>query len=345
MKVAISNFSEPVCKKTDSGDYWRDYRKPPRGERLSLFDYKADWGFHIYALGVYLLDKGIADEAEFWDFSATRSAAYHPNGVLNLTFLNEADIKAYLEQHGCPDLYIQHGSLAGHSILRYLKGRCFTVFIPALRYGYRIERLIDRMGNFRASCYLVDSEKYLDDRSMLYVPVVNTDKIRPLEIEKKRDFIYLAQNYGNKRHDIILNAVRGKPMTGHFHPVDASKLDLSNCNITTSDWDEAEVPELLATSRIAVYPGDFTSNPASMWEYVAAGLPIVMNEKIKGGKHLVIPGVTGEFASQANFYEVMQNVLTNLSQYRPREYFMEHWDTIETLENYLAFFRKMGWKL
>lgn len=344
MKVVISNFSEPVIKKADSGDYWRDHRKPPRGERLSLFEYEADWGFHIYALGVYLMDKGIADEVEFWDFSDTRSTAYHPYGVLNVTFLNEADTKAYLERYGCPDLYIQHGSLAGHSILRYLKGKCFTVYVPALRYGYRIERLIDRIGNFRASCYLVDSEKYLDDRSMLYVPVVNTEKIRPLNVEKKRDFIYLARNYGNKRHDIILDAVRGKPMTGHFHPVDSSKLDLKDTHITTSDWNEVDVPELLATSRIAIYPGDFTSNPASMWECVAAGLPIVMNKNIKGGKHLVIPGVTGEFASEASFYDVMQKVLANLSEYRPREYFMANWDTVTTLEGYLAFFKEMGWR-
>jgi glycosyltransferase involved in cell wall biosynthesis len=344
MKVAISNFSRPVRKKSDFRAYWRSQSKPPRGNRLSLFEYKADWGFHIYALGVYLMDKGVADEAEFWDFSEQRSTAYHPYGVLNVTFFNEADLKAYLERYGCPDLYIHHGGVAGHSILRYLKGKCFTVYVPALRYGYRFERLIDRMGNFRASCYLVDSEEYLDDRSMLYVPVVNTEKIRPREGEKKRDFIYLARNYGNKRHDIIIDALRGRNMTGHFHPVDASKLDLNDTHITASDWNEADVVELLATSRIAVYPGDYTSNPAAMWECVAAGLPIVVNKNIKGGKHLVVPGVTGEFASEDTFYEVMQEVLANRARYRPREYFMENWDTVRTLEKYLAFFNEMGWR-
>ena len=343
MKVAISNFSKPVRHSADFRIYWRGHCKPPRGNRLSLFEYKADWGFHIYALGVYLMDKGVADEVEFWDFGQQRSTAYHPYGVLNVTFYNEADLKAYMERYGCPDLYIHHGGVAGHSILRYLKGKAFTVYVPALRYGYRLERLIDRMGNFRASCYLVDSEEYLDDRSMLYIPVVNTEKIRPRAAATKRDFIYLARNYGNKRHDIIVKAVRGKPMTGHFHPVDASKLDLKDTGITTSDWNEADVVELLTTSRIAVYPGDYTSNPAAMWECVAAGLPIVVNEDIKGGKYLVVPGVTGEFASEATFYEVMQEVLANRERYRPREYFMEHWDTVRTLEKYLGFFKEMGW--
>jgi hypothetical protein len=81
-----------------------------------------------------------------------------------------------------------------------------------------------------------------------------------------------------------------------------------------------------------------------MWECVAAGLPIVVNENIKGGKHLVVPGVTGEFASEYNLYGVMKHVLANLDSYRPREYFMENWDTVSTLEKYLSFFRKMGWE-
>ena len=67
----------------------------------------------------------------------------------------------------------------------------------------------------------------------------------------------MAHNYGNKRHDILLNAVRGKNITGHFHPVDASKLDLRNTHITTSDLEERDAVELLQTSRIAVYPGDW----------------------------------------------------------------------------------------
>jgi hypothetical protein len=343
MKVAISNFSKSIPKRGDFRAYWRSHGKPPKGKRVSLFEYKADWGFHIYALGVYLMDKGIADEVEFWDFADARSTVYHPYGVLNVTFYNEADTKAYIDHYGAPDLYIHHGGVAGQAILRFLKGKSFTVYVPALRYGYRMEQLIDRMGNFRASCYLVDSEEYLDERSMIYIPVVNTEKIRPRKCGKKYDFIYLARNYGNKRHDIILHAVRGKTMTGHFHPVDASKLDLTATRITTTDWNQADVSELLASARMAVYPGDYTSNPASMWECVAAGLPIVVNKNIKGGKHLVVPGVTGEFASEDNFSEVMEDVLAHRSDYRPREYFMDTWDTVRTLENYLAFFKEMGW--
>jgi glycosyltransferase involved in cell wall biosynthesis len=335
MKVIIANFSRPIDKTIDFKSYWANHIKPEKVKRLSLFEYKADWGFHIYSIGVYLMDIGIADEVEFWDFSEKRSASYHPYGVLRVMFYNNSDIIAYLEQYGYPDLFINHGRY-GLPILPYLDGKCFRIHVPASRTG------LDRQDNFGADCYLVDSDEYLDDRSMLYVPVVNTKKIYPNKREKKRDFIYLATLHPNKRHDILLNAVRGTELTGHLHPVDGAKLDLTNTNVTTTDLNEVDVVDLLQTSRIAVYPGDNTSNPAAMWECVAAGLPIVVNEKIKGGKHLIVPGITGEFATENNFYNVMQHVLANLHSYRPRESFMENWDTVSMLEKYLSFFRKMG---
>lgn len=337
MRIIIANFSEPGSKTLDFRSYWSSHVRPKKRVRESLFEQRPDWGFHIYSIGVYLLDKGIADEVEFWDYSEHRSAAYHSNGILKVMFLNEEDAKFYLERYGHPDLFINHGSCS-RVILDYLAGKCFRVHVPALRSG------LSRQENFGAECYLVDSEEYLDDRSMMYIPVVNVKKIHPVDCEKKRDFIYLAAFYPGKRHDLLLNAVRGTELTGHLHPVDGSKLDLANTNITTSNWNENDVVDLLRTSRIAVYPGDYTSSPAAMWECVAAGLPIVVNEKIKGGKHLVVSGVTGELASEDNFLETMRHVLANLDSYKPREYFMENWDTVPMLEKYISFFRKMGWR-
>jgi hypothetical protein len=336
MKVAISNFSPPISKEIDFEGFWSRFEKPEKKQGISLFENDVDWGFHIYSLGVHLMEKGIADEVEFWDYSDERGALYHSNGILRILFYNEEDVLSYLERFGYPNLYVNHGR-NGLSMLRNLDGKCFRVHVPASRRG------LERQDNHGAECYLVDAEKYLDERSMLYTPVVNIKKIYPDGSEKQRDFIYLASNYPGKRHDIVINAVRGTPLTGHFHPVDGTQLDLSNTNITTSAFNTRSVVELLRTSRIAVYPGDHTSNPAAMWECVAAGLPIVVNENIDGGKHLVVPGVTGEFASEDTFRSVMESVLTNLNAYRSREYFINHWDTIATVEKYLAFFRKMGW--
>lgn len=310
---------------------------PPKKERLSLFDQAVDWGFHLYSLGVYMLDQRIAQEVEFWDYSETRSASYHSNGILRVSFYNQADILAYLEHYGYPDLLINHGRY-GQTILPYLEGRTFRVHVPVLCGND------DRQGKVNAECFLVDSEDELDDFSLLYIPVVNTRKIFPVDCEKKRDFIYLAGLFKSKRHDLIIRAARGTDLTGHFHPVDGTLLDLSGTNITTTPFNAVKVVDLLRTSRIAVYPGDNTSNPAAMWECVAAGLPIVVNENIRGGKHLVIPGVTGEFAGEENFRDVIGHVLQNRDSYRPREYFEENWDTISILERYLSFLYKMGFK-
>jgi glycosyltransferase involved in cell wall biosynthesis len=336
VKIAIANFSEPIESTLNYASYWAGLDKPSKEPRLSLFEQPLRWGFHIQAIGVHLLDRGIADEVEYWGFSAERLLGYGPSGVLWVTFLNEDDLIAYLERFGYPDLFVNHGPV-GLATLRRLEGRSFRVHVPALRRD-------PETANRGAECYLVDSEEYLDERSMLYVPVVHTRRICPDGSPKERDFVYLAADRPGKRHDIVIDAARGTRITGHFHPVDGSRLDLAGTRITTSDWDESGVVELLRGSRMAVYPGDRTSNPAAMWECVAAGLPIVVNTSIRGGKHVVIPGVTGELAEEAEFGEAMEHVLSHLDSYRPREAFEERWDTVKTIEGYLDFFRRMGFE-
>jgi glycosyltransferase involved in cell wall biosynthesis len=79
-----------------------------------------------------------------------------------------------------------------------------------------------------------------------------------------------------------------------------------------------------------------------MWECVAAGLPILVNRNIAGGRHVVVPGVTGELASEDEFAPAMRRLLERRHSYRPGEHFEQHWDTIEMLERYLEFFRRMG---
>ncbi len=337
MKIVIANFSAPIDASLDFRALWRAHRHPePPRTRNRLFEQPVDWGFHIYAIGVHLMDEGIADHVEFWDYTPQRDAFYLSNGILKVTFNNERDVDAYVERYGYPDLFINHGP-HGLPILERFEGKCFRVFVPALRHGPFPH------ANRAAECYMVDAEADLDARSILYMPVVNTRGIVPGTPPKVRDFIYLASNYGGKRHDLLLDAVRGTALTGHLHPVDASTLDLADTQVTTSALNERSVVDLLQTSRIAVYPADATSNPAAMWECVAAGLPIVMNANILGGKHLVVPGVTGEFAAPEDFRSTMERVLAARASYRPREHFDTHWDTLATIRRQLEFFRRMGW--
>jgi hypothetical protein len=333
VKVAIANFSAPLSGGRGRTD-WERRPRPARRPRLSLFEQRVDWGFHIFALGVHLMDRGLADEVEFWDYGAEASAAYLENGILRVHFLGPEDLEGYLESHGAPDLFVNYGT-EGRLVLRRLEGRSFRVHVPCLRPADE--------PNAGAECYLVDAEEYLDARSMLYVPVVHTAKIYPTACPKERDFVYLASVYGGKRHDLLLDAVRGSTLTGHLHPVDGARLDLAGTRITTSNLDEIDVVALLRSTRIAVYPGDRTSNPAAMWECVAAGLPIVVNEEIAGGRHLVLPGVTGELAPPGRFREVMEHVLAERQRYRPREAFEQRWGTLAMLDRYLAFFERMGW--
>jgi glycosyltransferase involved in cell wall biosynthesis len=337
VRVVLANVTRPRPTSLDHAAFWARHALPaPPPTRPSLFEQRPDWGFHIYGLGVRMMDLGLADRVEFWDYAASRSTIYHSNGILRVLFENEDDVAAYVARYGPPDLFVNHGG-GGAPILELLEGRCFRVYVPAMRAG------APPRVNTGAECFLVDDERDLDDRSRLYIPVVNLRKIRPDGRPKARDLVYLASVYEGKRHDILIDAVRGTAITGHLHPVGPSSLDLSGTRLTTSDWDERDVVELLRTSRMAVYPADLASSPAAMWECVAAGLPIVVNEAIAGGKHLVVPGVTGELAPEGSFRDAIEHVLANLDAYRPREHFEEHWDTERVLDGYIEFFRSMGW--
>ena len=337
MKVVIANFGHPVNADLDYEAYWATHAKPRRITPPLLLDQPHDWGFHIYALGTYMMNQGLADEVEFWDFAEQRGTRYHTNGILRVMFHNADDVQAYLDCHGNPDLYVNHGP-RGQPILDLLENRTFRVHVPALRVGR------DRTGNVGAECYLVDSDQFLDERSMMYVPVVNTRAIYPTAAEKKWDFIYLAACYLGKRHDLLLRAARESGLSGHLHPVDACELDLAGTRITTTRFNEVDILQLLNASRIGVYAGDATSSPAAMWECVAAGLPIVVNENIRGGKHLVVSGVTGELASEDDFADVMREVVAHRESYAPRKYFEEHFDTMDILQGYVQFFERMGWR-
>jgi hypothetical protein len=335
MRVVIANVGRPIDSGLDFERLWAEHRPPPEPEWLSMFEQPHDWGFHIYAIGVRLRDLGEADRVEFWDYTEERRCHYLSNGVLRVALHNDDDARAYLERTGYPDLFVNYGG-EGAGLLEMLEGRCFRVHV--------VLNLPSARPDAPAECYLVDSDELLGERSMIYVPVVNTVQIAPAERERVRDFVYLASVYHGKRHDLLLDAVRGSELTGHLHPVDdPGQLDLSDTRVSTSAFNEADVVELLRTSRIAVYPGDRTSNPASMWECVAAGLPIVVNAEIVGGRHLVVPGVTGELAPPERFREVMEHVLANRESYRPRDHFEQHWDTVETIDRYLSFFERMGW--
>ncbi len=336
MKVVIANVRPAIAQTSDAPEFWARHPRPdPRG-RLSLFDQPAAWGLHMFAIGLYLRDRGLADAVEFWEYQERRRMRYMASGILRVTFHDAEDVAAYVDRHGAPDLFINYGR-DGILLLELLADRCFRVHVPCLRGD-------DQAGNAGAECYLVDDPAYLDDRSMLYIPVVNVEKIRPNGAATLRDFIYLAAAYAGKRHDLVVDAVRGTELTGHFHPVRAGTLDLTGTRVTTSDWNERDLVELLTTSRIAVYPSDGTSNPAALWECVAAGLPIVVNARIPGGRHVVVPGVTGELAEPEDFRAVMRRVLADRARYRAREHLMTHWEPRAMLARYVDFFRRMGWR-
>src|SRR5262249_6058636 len=130
MRIVISNFGAPCRGRRNFNRLWRRVEQPPPlAPRESLFAQRVGWGFHIYAIGVHLMDLGIADRVEFWDYQPKRTMRYLSNGVLDLTFSNHRDVAGYLNRFGPPDLFVNYGS-RGIPVLELLEGQTFRVQLP-----------------------------------------------------------------------------------------------------------------------------------------------------------------------------------------------------------------------
>src|SRR3954470_10623557 len=114
MRIVISNFGPRVDRTTDFAGAWdRHTPRPLPRRRRTMFEQPVGWGFHLYAMGVRLLDLGKADEVEFWDYGPNRGCRYLDNGILAVKFWNERDIIEYLKRTRPIDLFVNHGVRGG----------------------------------------------------------------------------------------------------------------------------------------------------------------------------------------------------------------------------------------
>lgn len=89
MRVVIANFRPPLAKPADFPEWWSSQARPRKKDRYErLLDYSAGWGFHIFAIGLHMMDLGLADDVEFWVARATRWVARTttmPNAISSTT--------------------------------------------------------------------------------------------------------------------------------------------------------------------------------------------------------------------------------------------------------------------
>ena len=67
------------------------------------------------------------------------------------------------------------------------------------------------------------------------------------------------------------------------------------------------------------------SCPRVIPEMLACDVPIVVLNGVRFWQSkYIVSGVTGELATEDNFWGVVRNVLKNIDKYSPREYYMEN---------------------
>jgi hypothetical protein len=76
--------------------------------------------------------------------------------------------------------------------------------------------------------------------------------------------------------------------------------------------------------KFAIFFNVTDASPRCASESLVFNLPILMNEDILGGWKYIKSGVSGELFNESNFEEKLKLLLTNFSNYTPREHFINN---------------------
>jgi len=138
------------------------------------------------------------------------------------------------------------------------------------------------------------------------------ETFHPLSVPKDIDVICVAAAQGYKRHDIVFDAldaltrsIRALSVFGYGDDADALRQRTADLNLNIelvgpAGFSHREVNRLMNRARIGIVCGIDDGAPAILTEYMQAGLPVLANERLRGGMHYVRPE-TGRMASAMDF--------------------------------------------
>lgn len=160
----------------------------------------------------------------------------------------------------------------------------------------------------------------------LFIKPAADNIIYPIESEKEYDVCFPANGAQEfKGHNFIYKTV----------PKDIKLLNLGNNprgykypnNVTSYRVLRAEMAQHYAKCKmgIVVVNSEIDSCPRVIPEQLACGLPIVVLDGIRFWKDkYIVSGVTGELATKAEFWKVVNFVLSNLNLYDSRKYYEQN---------------------
>ncbi len=175
-----------------------------------------------------------------------------------------------------------------------------------------------------------------ETKSLVFDKPVSEHLFYPGLAERKiYDLCYVANFRQWKNHNMLFKALRKLKqrslnlniLVGLIRP-DNRELEtmLFKYDVSAQVFERVDqecVARVLRQSKFSLQLGDLDANPRSLTESLATGTPVLVNQDLEGGLHLICDQ-TGASTSLENLDQAMEKMLLEYRNYRPYEYFYDH---------------------
>ena len=203
---------------------------------------------------------------------------------------------------------------------------------------------------------LIDEEWQADEirrrfprvRTGLWDKLIEYDTtFRPVPTDKKFDICYVARLHPRKNHWLLYDAlsrIRDRNLTVVL--VGSDQWDLQqyleplsrDAGVETEFTGELpanDVNLVINQSRLGVVCDQFDAVPRAMLEYMAADIPVLVNEEMRAGTRYVGIGA-GLVRPPEGFHRGVTEILDRLDDYRPRDHLIEFYSREKVVEKFWA---------
>jgi len=311
-----------------------------------------------------LQQAGVVSQSETWQRWSRPSQAFgRPGGRFWRVFQLEddgalPDLASYVRENGEPDVIWMDGRSLQPE-LAYVFELCpssFKMIYPGDWKPWRTEGLdrydlcladddaqAARMRRHHPNLRCEVWDKFIDYERSHY----------PLGCEKQYDLCYVAFPSPRKNHELLFRAIakladrrlRCVCVGGRSGDNSAALRELAgDLGIDvefTGAASKVEVNACVNKSRIGVIASKRDSAPRAMLEYMATGVPVLVNAELRAGLRYVGPQA-GLICPPDAFDRGIAEMLDNLAAYAPRAHFLEHYSRERVVDRLVAVLQRAG---
>lgn len=280
--------------------------------------------------------------------------------------LTSEAFREHIKEQGQPDILWVDGRFAEPHVMQALD-LCPDSF--RIVYGNELPDEVEQVARY--DLCLVDEEEHVatvraqarNVHVAVWDKVVNYEELfRPLDREKRYDICYVAAITRRKKHKRLFRAMAklkdrrltcvclgGTTMGGIDDPGHVALLaelrhlaeELGVAVEFVGLVSQEQVNEYLNQSRIGVMCSEKDGAPRALLEYLAADLPALAGDQLRGGQRFVTPE-TGLIRSRKEFHLGIAELLDTRDRYHPRAHFVRHYSFDRVMDRMARILREAG---